>query len=59
MEQETVKISQKDYDMEGLEELNKVSLSGDLVGNVSATLLKSVQKVQNEEIKLLALSKFH
>lgn len=45
--------------MEAAEEIKQLKLPGDLVGNVSATLLKSVQKVQNEEIKLLALSKFH
>ncbi|CAD8091492.1 unnamed protein product [Paramecium sonneborni] len=59
MEQDKGKKSQQDYDKMAAEELSKLSLSGDLVGNVSATLLKSVQKVQSDEIKLVALSKFH
>ncbi|CAK80575.1 unnamed protein product (macronuclear) [Paramecium tetraurelia] len=59
MDQEKTKKTQKDYDIEAAEELKQLKLPGDLVGNVAATLLKSVQKVQNEDIKLLALSKFH
>lgn len=55
-----IKKQAKDYDAEALTELNAIKFNAqDLVGNVTATLSKNVQRAQNDDIKIKFITKFH